>query len=154
MRKIHLLSFIVLSFMGLNCMGQTPTNLRNDFVSILVGEWINVNPEGALTKVIITKEENKLWISAFGDCEPVDCEWGKVKLHEIVGRVEVPFDYLYAIFEIDGQIENELTEIMKITLKTSSNTKYYRLYIENTGLFNGNYERKNYHDSYIMKKKK
>ena len=131
--------------------GQNNVDLRNELVSRLVGEWKNIDPNtGGITKVIITIENNELAISAFGKCHPTDCEWGKVKVHEIAASVDdedniLPFDYLLALFwEMDFA-----KTIMKITIETGP--KPY-LQIETITLFNDDSGRRDYHGYSTMVK--
>ena len=155
MKKVFIVLFI-LSSLVFNSFSQEQTNLRNKLVSRLVGEWTNIDSNtGNVTKVIITNDDNELSISAYGSCHPKDCEWGKVKINEIAASIEeksnvLPFDYLLALWEIDGKIKNAMTEIMKITIETGPKPK---LHIETITIFNDNSGRRNIHSSQIMKKR-
>ena len=146
MKKLIIIGILVL-LSGIT-FGQKNIDLRNELVSRLVGEWINIDPNTPnITKVIITIENNELSISAFGRCSPTDCEWGKVKAHEIAASIDdndniLPFDYLHAIWEIDGKSKNDITVIMKITIETGPKPK---LHIDYTTIFNDNSERSDYH---------
>ena len=155
MKKVLLVLF-VLSALIINSFGQEQTDLNNKLLSRYAGVWENVDSQTVdLTKVIITNDNNELFINAFGKCNPRDCEWGKVKIFEIAASIEeeknvLPFDYLLAIWEMDGQIKNAMTIIMKITIKSGPNPK---LYIDTITIFNDNSERSNYHDLNIMMKR-
>ena len=155
MKKVFLALFI-LSTLVFYSFSQEQTDLRNELVSRFVGEWVNLDSNtGNLTKVIITNDNNELLINAFGKCHPIDCEWGKVKIHEIAASIDnddnvLPFDYLLALWEIEGAIKNAMTEIMKITIETGPKPK---LHIETITIFNDNSGRRDYHWFGIMKKK-
>jgi len=153
MKKLVIISILVL-LSGIT-FGQINDDLRNELVSRLVGEWTNIdsNTRG-ISKVIITIENNELAISGFGKCSPTDCEWGKVKAHEIAASVDyndniLPFDYLLAIWEIDGKSKNDITEIMKITIETGPKPK---LHIDCTTIFNDKRESSDYHGYATMVK--
>ena len=117
MKKFFIIGILVL-LCGIT-FGQKNIDLRNELVSRLVGEWENIDPNtGRTTKVIVTIENNELAISAFGKCHPTDCEWGKVKAHEIAASIDnedniLPFDYFLAIWEMGYS-----KKIMKITIET------------------------------------
>lgn len=155
MKKVIIVLFTILAFV-FNSVSQEQTNLRNELVSRLVGEWINLDSNtGNVTKVIITIEDEELFINAFGDCQPEDCEWGKVKIHEITASIEdeynvIPFDYLIALWEIEGKTKNAITEIMKITIETGPKPK---LHVETIGIFNDDSGRRNIHHLDLMEKK-
>ena len=155
MKKLFFAGFVLLAFIS-NLYGQTQKELKTQFVSMIVGEWINIDTnKGDVTRIIITNDRNELSIEAFGRCHPTDCEWGKVKLHCIAASAFsddnlIPFDYLIAIWEIEGEKPNAITEIMKITIKKSHNPK---LYIENISLFNDNSGRSDCYSNEIMTKK-
>ncbi len=131
MKKVFIV-LIILTSLVFNSFSQEQTNLRNKLVSRLVGEWTNIDSiTGNVTKVIITNDNNELSINAFGKCVPTDCEWGKVRVYERAASIDdnvLPFDYLLAIWEIDGKMKNDITEIMKIKIETGPEPK---LHIEN-----------------------
>ena len=153
MKKLMIIVLLVL-ISGIT-FGQNNVDLRNELVSRLVGEWKNIDPNtGGITKVIVTIENNELAINAFGKCHPTDCEWGKVKAHEIAAGVDyndntLPFDYLLAIWEIGGKSKNDMTEIMKITIETGPKPK---LHIDATTIFNDKRESSDYHGYATMVK--
>ena len=148
MKKLVIIGILVL-LSGIT-FGQKNIDLRNELVSRLVGEWKNIDPNtGGITKVIVTIENNELAISAFGKCHPTDCEWGKVKAHEIAASVDdedniLPFDYFLAIWEM-GYAKT----IIKITIETGP--KPYLL-IEKITLFNDDSGRRDYHEYATMVK--
>lgn len=154
MKKL-IITFILVLICGI-LFGQNSIDLRNELVSRLVGEWTNINPKTPnLTKLIISYESNEFSIEAFGNCTPTDCEWGNVKAHEIAASIDIdfnilPFDYLLAIWEFDGQIKNAMTKIMKIEIETGPKPK---LHIETISLFNDNRESSEYHLFETMVKK-
>ena len=153
MKKLIIIGILILSS-GIT-FGQEKIDLRNKLVSRLVGEWTNTNQKTpGLTRLIITYENNEFSISAFGNCTPTDCEWGKVKAREIAASIIddeniVPFDYLFAIWEIDGKTINALTEIMKIEIETGPKPN---LLIETITLINDDSGRRDYHSFEIMAK--
>ena len=148
MKKLVIIGILVL-LSGIT-FGQKNIDLRNELVSRLVGEWKNIDPNtGGITKVIVTIENNELAISAFGKCHPTDCEWGKVKAHEIAASVDnedniLPFDYFLAIWEMGYS-----KKILKITIETGP--KPY-LQIETITLFNDDSERRDCHGYSTMVK--
>lgn len=149
MKKVNLVLFI-LATLNFNCFSQGQTNLRTNLESRLVGEWVNIDSQtGGITKVIIHNND-EFSISAYGKCHPTDCEWGKVKVHEIAASVDdedniLPFDYLLALWEMDFA-----KTIMKITIETGPKPK---LHIETITIFKDNSERSDYHSYYIMEKR-
>ena len=155
MKKVYFV-LSILTTLNFNSFSQEQTNLRNKLVSRLVGEWTNLDSNtGSLTKIIITNDNNELSIQAYGKCHPTDCEWGKVKVHEIAASIDdddniLPFDYCLAIWEIDGKIKNALTQIMKITIETGPKPK---LHIETITIFNDNSGRSDTHLYEIIEKK-
>ena len=146
MKKLIVLASLIL-LAGIT-FGQKNIDLRNELVLRLVGEWTNIDTNTAnVTKIIITNDNNEVSISAFGKCNPTDCEWGKAKAHEIAASVDsddniLPFDYLLAIWKFDGQIKNAMSIIMKIEIETGPEPK---LHIETISLFNDNRESSEYH---------
>jgi hypothetical protein len=42
------------------------------------GIWRNVDPQGGITRVEIEKSGKKIMIHVWGNCQPKDCDWGKV----------------------------------------------------------------------------
>lgn len=155
MKKASIISLIILFSIVLNTYSQTQTELRDKLISELLRVWVNVDSNsGGLTKVIITNDNNELSINAFGKCHPIDCEFGKVKIHEIAASIErdnnvLPFDCLLANWSIDGAVKNAMTVIMKITIETSPNPK---LHVEKITIFNDNSGRSDYHEFEILKK--
>lgn len=154
MKKVNLLLFI-LATLNFNSFSQGQTNMRTNLVSRLVGEWVNIDSQTrGITKVVIHNND-EFSISAYGKCHPTDCEWGKVKVHEIAASIDVndniiPFDYLLAIWEMDGAIKNAMTIIMKITVETGPKPK---LHIEAITIFNDDRDSSDYHSYYIMEKR-
>lgn len=153
MKKLIVLTILIL-IAGIT-FGQKNIDLRNELVSRLVGEWTNIDPNTrGISKVIITIENNEFAISGFGPCSPTDCEWGKVKAHEIAASIDdndniLPFDYLLAIWEIDGKSKNDITIIMKINIETGPKPK---LHIDKTSIFNDKRESSDYHGYATMVK--
>ena len=149
MKKVNLVLFI-LATLNFNCFSQGQTNMRTNLVSRLVGEWVNIDSQtGGITKVVIHNND-EFSISAYGKCHPTDCEWGKVKVHEIAASVDdddniLPFDYCLAIWEM-----GYAKKIMKITIETGPNPK---LHIETITIFNDKSERSDCNSYYIMKKR-
>lgn len=49
----------------------------------LVGTWLNTNSQTTnITRVVVTQEDQDLYIQVFGRCHPTDCDWGKQALAE------------------------------------------------------------------------
>jgi thiol-disulfide isomerase/thioredoxin len=47
----------------------------------LIGSWINQDPaRGGITQVIVRREGADLLIHAWGNCTPVDCDWGDTNI--------------------------------------------------------------------------
>ena len=149
MKKVNLVLFILVT-LNFNSFSQGQTNLRTNLVSRLVGEWVNIDSQTrGITKVVIHNND-EFSISAYGKCHPTDCEWGKVKVHEIAASVDdddniLPFDYCLAIWEMGFA-----KEIMKITIETGPKPK---LHIETITIFNDDRDSSDYHSYHIMKKR-
>lgn len=65
------------------------------------GMWSNIDPDSrGLTKLLIS-QDNGVWLAqAWGQCEPKDCDWGKVPLHLIGASVQdTSFDHAFATWE-------------------------------------------------------
>lgn len=154
MKKLIL--FLIFVLINGFLFGQNSLDLKSELVSRLVGEWKNTNPHTpGVTKLIISYENNKFVIEAFGNCTPTDCEWGKVVAREIAASIIddeniFPLDYLLATWEIDGKSKNDMTEIMKIEIETGPTPN---LLIETITLFNDDSGRSDYHGFAIMAKK-
>ncbi|MCB0581689.1 MAG: hypothetical protein KDD10_20580 [Phaeodactylibacter sp.] len=48
-------------------------------LSAYAGTWANADPEGGITKVVITVKGSVAYVQAFGNCVPRDCDWGQVR---------------------------------------------------------------------------
>jgi hypothetical protein len=65
----------------------------------LVGDWRNANPEGGLTRVVISVDDNAAWkIQAWRKCHPEDCDWGRIELQvfgDNVGDKEAKYGFAH-----------------------------------------------------------
>ena len=65
----------------------------------LAGEWKNANPQGGLTRVVVTNDAKAdTWkIQAWGECLPTDCDWGTIDLQVLGDAVtRKPIKYGFA----------------------------------------------------------
>ena len=62
-------------------MVSQPSARGNDIATQapLLGMWANVDPETrGVTRLVITEEDGRLFVRAYGACFPTDCDWGTV----------------------------------------------------------------------------
>lgn len=58
-----------------------PDSVKTPAAHPLEGTWTNVNVQsGGITRLIVTRENGELYLQAFGQCQPRDCDWGKQPL--------------------------------------------------------------------------
>ena len=44
----------------------------------LAGSWINENPQGNISRVVVRRDRGRLIVHQWGSCRPVDCDAGEV----------------------------------------------------------------------------
>lgn len=79
------------------CVAQQGEKPQNQFI----GKWERVKKDDGLPRLEITSSgENSWFIQAWGDCEPDDCDWGKVPLH-LLGSSVGARDFTYGFASWD-----------------------------------------------------
>lgn len=65
---------ILFAVAGLGGLAATPASAHiNDFV----GNWVNNDSDtSGITRVVVTRAGSHLTVRVFGQCHPVDCDWG------------------------------------------------------------------------------
>jgi hypothetical protein len=82
-------------------------------VNALLGVWINTSPSGGgIRKIVLARTGGTLVVSAFGNCVPTLCVWGKIKgitfgtgISSVSGRVFLaPYVFSFAKKLVDGTV--------------------------------------------------
>ena len=80
-------------------------------VNALLGVWVNISPTTAgIRKIVLTRVAGRLDVSAFGNCSPTLCVWGKIKgitfgtsITSVTGRAFLaPYVFSFAKKLVDG----------------------------------------------------
>lgn len=74
----------------------------------LVGTWLNTNSQTSnITRVVVTQEDQDLYIQVFGRCHPTDCDWGKQALAEKGANQYITFfDPQYRVTTMEFTLSN------------------------------------------------
>jgi hypothetical protein len=110
-------------------------------VNALLGVWINTSPTGGnIRKIVLTRTGGTLVVSAFGNCVPTLCVWGKVKgitfgtsISSVSGRVFLAtYVFSFAKKLVDGTVnaKGTLLTVQTYTEFTDHSGRSNYLYID------------------------
>ncbi|KAA3656509.1 MAG: hypothetical protein DWQ10_15225, partial [Calditrichaeota bacterium] len=125
---------------------SNPTNVSTPQHEFL-GNWINVDPEGGLTKLTISEGKNSWEIEGWGKCQPRDCDWGKVPFNLIGTSIsDKLFQIGFASWEFEGASKVEIKSFITVKLIGE------KLFVEKITIFTDDSGRSNYRSVHLLKR--
>lgn len=95
------------------------------------GIWVNEDSEGSITTLVITVNDSQVELQAFGNCDPLECEWGRVNGTPYSSGIGAPAwantDAVEAEFHLEPGTPNHITH--KLTVAPAGD---YHLQVQNT----------------------
>jgi hypothetical protein len=95
-------------------------------VRALLGIWVNTSPSGNITKIILRRGPGRtLSVSAFGNCVPTACVWGRVtgitfgiSIGSLTGQTFLaPYNFGFSNALLDGTLNSTGTRLIVGTYK-------------------------------------
>ncbi|MBW4597994.1 MAG: hypothetical protein KME46_35115 [Brasilonema angustatum HA4187-MV1] len=104
---------------------QRPGTKERLDVSSLVGDWVNTKPDtNYFVRVILTEQDNRLVLHAYGANEPDPIDWGEVEAVPYGAGTSLVAGGFHASYKLDG-IETHLVANQKLgILVIQSYTRY------------------------------
>jgi hypothetical protein len=147
MKSLTLISVLMVCSLALTSNAfSNPTDVSEPQINFL-GKWVNVDPEGGLTKLTISRDKDSWKIEGWGKCEPSDCEWGKVPFNLIGTSIgDKSFDIGFATWEFEGATKVDMKSFMTVKLVGK------KLLVEKITIFTDDSGRSNYRSINLLKK--
>jgi len=110
-------------------------------VNALLGVWVNISPTTAgIRKIVLTRVAGRLYVSAYGNCSPTLCVWGKIRgitfgtsITSVSGRAFLaPYVFGFAKKLVDGAInaKGTLLTVQTYTEFTDHSGRSNYLYVD------------------------